>query len=986
MSRLPGMSAGCSTQTSRVSGGVRGSWIAYLALATALALAAPASSAQALDPLMAKAERVRAEIFDVAQWGLRVPYKLAFPLVARARLKSFLAELPLEDEVRARVEARIEARAFVDEFIPFLMTVKDMYSARFGEAAARNFDAHLRRTYRPDEPIPGMEHSMFKWQPETEQSPEAEVGFGLDPEIAAELVRFYDALYLRETTPDAGLDEQLGCARERSAASRALSLMHTAPIVRRLLEQFAVRLELDPEMGAAIRVIAEDARQLETVTLSLIQFIDQIVCKHYRIFATRVYREEQLRNWMLQELDRPDGGRLFDWLEHANRRRHGVLIVVDGLQGHLMEALAGGREAAPFITRIRDEQRAGAARVSVPHLRPAPGQQTRFLEALTNTGWKDSRYLPFFRDLYQHAGPNDPLTPVGVARVGISTTPTISVRNLPIAWTGAPVAGPGSTGVPNFHFVDRTYVSNGVLVGRPYYFYGNDALQLGRLTREAGMRSLFDRLPTYASMGCAVQYDDAAHYSIDAFLNLGLGEKLRDFAEVLCVSELERRAQNEVELRKLRDALLQERDKLTRKLAWYRFYSRSGQRDMRALARRSIARIAALETETLPELLVYYIPWPDHFAHFTGPFADEIIAPSGELARLDYWLGRIRDAYAAGGAADRVLFGVAGDHGLTPAFQLLNPEVEVFDALRAEGIDFRVRKISSDEGEGPKLNHPIDPPSMKGIDVVVASTAGGNYMIDLFEDQGLGWAEQPLRADLVALSPLMSRGDPAAPRVDIVEEIYSRLCATLDYLVVREKPSGVDGGQAHLIGARKGQRADAWITRRHTRIYYRYTGSDLLGTDRLSPYRVMAPADRAVHSALRQRCVETAREADPATWCDETTWRELTSYTARPDSVVQLAHLYDHPRAGTINLFPRAGIGYNSFVPGRHAGETFHEKDAFVGLFGAPLAGPRGRPRLRTAVIGSVPMAIYEYLTATAATQGENGWGYPSLHSILFDP
>jgi len=65
----------------------------------------------------------------------------------------------------------------------------------------------------------------------------------------------------------------------------------------------------------------------------------------------------------------------------------------------------------------------------------------------------------------------------------------------------------------------------------------------------------------------------------------------------------------------------------------------------------------------------------------------------------------------------------------------------------------------------------------------------------------------------------------------------------------------------------------------------------------------------AAHSKLHQRCVEDAREDDPATWCDETDWRELSSYTERPDSVVQLAHLYDHPRAGTINLFPRAGVG-----------------------------------------------------------------------------
>ena len=39
-----------------------------------------------------------------------------------------------------------------------------------------------------------------------------------------------------------------------------------------------------------------------------------------------------------------------------------------------------------------------------------------------------------------------------------------------------------------------------------------------------------------------------------------------------------------------------------------------------------------------------------------------------------------------------MLVGLAGDHGLAPVFHLLNPEVEVFDALRAEGIDFHVEK------------------------------------------------------------------------------------------------------------------------------------------------------------------------------------------------------------------------------------------------------------------------------------------------------
>lgn len=954
---------------------MRAAWLGIGLLAWASALGAPAR-AQRLDPVAARVERIRAEIYDVGQWLRRVPYELALPIVARSRVRGFIRDLPLEDDVRGRVLARVDSREFVDELIPFAIALKQMYTVP-ADDEARSFDAHLRRTYRPQESIPGMEHSMFRWELEP-AGEEGGIGAALDPELVSELVRLYDALYLQRPEPAPALEGRLACARGSDPAGRRGAVSRAKPIVRRLLQQLAARLELDPEIALAVQALLEDDVRLESVTISLVQFTDELVCKHYRVFATRVFREEQLRGWMLAELER-GGGALFDWLAHTQERRHVALVVVDGLQGHLVEALAGGPETGPFLARIREEQRAGARGLRVPRSQPAAEQQTRFLETIAIQGWNDRRYLPFFRDLYTRDRPGDPLDPTYVARVGISTTPTISVRNLPIAWTGAPVAGPGSTGVPNFHFVDRTHSRDGAIVGRPYYFYGNDALQLTRLTRESGMRSLFDRLPRRASMACGAMYDEAAHFTIDAFLNLGLGEKLRDFGELLCLAELERRAENEAELRALRAELLERRDELVRVFPWWHFFERQGQRDLRALARRRIARIAALEQETLPELLVYYNPWPDHFAHFTGPFADEIIAPSGELARLDYWLGRLRSAYEDGGAGARVLWGLAGDHGLAPVFALLNPEVEVFDALRAEGVDFRVEKISSDEGEGPKLNHPFDPPSMRAIDAVIASTAGGNYMIDLFRDHGEGWPQQPVLSELRAVSPHASGDASATSPVDIVEEIYRRLRKSLDYLVVREERCDVDGGRVRLIGARNGRRADAWVTRRGARIHYRWIGADLLSTDRPSPYRSPSKKGRETARRLRERCLEQAVEQDPESWCDEAAWRELTSYTERPDSVVQIAHLYDHPRAGTINLFPRAGVGYNSRVPGRHAGEHFHEKDALVGLYGAPLVRTGDRPRLRTAVIGSVPIALYEHLTGAAITPGSDGWGYTSL-------
>ncbi|MFA0070367.1 nucleotide pyrophosphatase, partial [Vibrio breoganii] len=97
-------------------------------------------------------------------------------------------------------------------------------------------------------------------------------------------------------------------------------------------------------------------------------------------------------------------------------------------------------------------------------IEPDHQQQVRFMEVLSEQTYRDPNYLPFFKKLYQENRNN-------ISRVGISSTPTISVRNLPIIKTGAKVSGNGGTGIPNFHFVDRE-------IDRAYYFFGNDALQL----------------------------------------------------------------------------------------------------------------------------------------------------------------------------------------------------------------------------------------------------------------------------------------------------------------------------------------------------------------------------------------------------------------------------------------------------------------------------------------------------------------------------
>ncbi|MCP5045125.1 MAG: hypothetical protein GY944_29190 [bacterium] len=276
---------------------------------------------------------------------------------------------------------------------------------------------------------------------------------------------------------------------------------------------------------------------------------------------------------------------------------------------------------------------------------------------------------------------------------------------------------------------------------------------------------------------------------------------------------------------------------------------------------------------------------------------------------------------------------------------------------------------------------------MKGYDVVVASTAGGNYMLDFFRDQTDLWSEQPHHDHLQSLR-LIGNGTtdegPSDLRVDIIEQLLLRLDGSLDYLVVRQTQCDASGGIVRIAGRRAGERADGWIERRGNRIAYRFERSDLLGTDRLTPYRPLSDRERSRHRDLRERCLEASKQPLAEAWCDEAAWRELASYTARPDSVVQIAHLYDLDRAGTVNLFPREGIGYNTLVPGRHAGESFYEKDAFVGIWGKPVTASSASSRIRTLINGQAPIAIFEYLRGQSIREEDEGFGYPSVGPTLF--
>jgi hypothetical protein len=863
----------------------------------------------------------------------KLPVEWVKPGLIRWKVGQALDPLPLPADVRARVRAAVASERFVDGIVPFVLDLQEQYAEP--GSALPTFDDAVRLRFSRS--VPGIENARFSFSPPPRpKGPKRSI----DPALVAGFVRLYDALFL---TPGRS-------PFDRAERADAATIERVRPIVEELLRRFAAMAPHGSESETALLGLLADREKSEALSISLVDAVDRIARDSYSRFAAKVARGRDLDRWLAARIGEGGFDRLEGWLRASGEgRRLAVGVVVDGLEGRLVEALANGEGDDPFLRGVAQQHRSSDPPPKSLGATPAPVVHTRFLESFVAKGFRAPGYLPFFRRLFARF-------PNGISEGGISTTPTISVRNLPIAETGATVAGAGGTGIPNFHFVDRKS-------DRAWYFYGNDALSLRSIVETHGAKTLFERLPGRTGISGYAQYDQGAAVSFDPLVNLAIGEKRRDWGERRLFADLERRAGTERRLAELRRDLLSRLPIL-----------RGSKLDPRrpvvlARAKRVAHELAGLADDGLPDFLLWYDPWPDHFAHFDGPFSDELVSPSGELNRLDHWLGRLDAAYRRAGVADRTLFGLAGDHGLAPVFHFVSPEKAVFDPIRAEGIPLVVRKISADEGEGPTLVHPWHPPSMRGVDLVVASTAGGSYVVDAFLGQGPEWVRQPLLGELRSWKTL------AGATLDLPAQLVDRLGPSLDYLVVRTAPSGPDGGGLALLARRGGRTVEARIDRRGDRIRY-LSPEDLLGIARVAPWLRLDPRRAAGREELLGRCLAASRSEEPSGWCREEEWRRLAAPTERPDSVVQLAHLHDVDEAGTLNLFPAPGYAWNSVVPGRHAGELFAEKDPFVGFWGGTV---RGRARLGPAMNGSMAPTLYEWLTGRAPKVGEEGWGFPSL-------
>ncbi len=914
----------------------------------------------------------------------------AITVAARTAIPPLLNYLDLDEAVKARIRARLKSTDFGDKIVPFLLNSVSLYHPT-GERVPKSFRDVILPKISDFAGVPGLYHALFKAEEtkaeKDKKSGEKSSSMKAKKALVSMVLRMYDALYLQTNLHVGNGVPRLSTDASGPTIANVPTL--TPAHLKQVGESFTAILRSlqasqsdNKDAVDAINSILKDEEKKDTVTLTIARFVFEFIERHYQVYLDPLKREYALRQWTKQKLDAfykngdPELFRFLEW--EAVNKHFAVQITVDGLQGTLMESLTGNNPT--FLKQIALEAQnpaqyypKGETYVTAPFK-----SQTTFLTwaAANPARLGHPEYLPFFKRLYRESRNS-------IVRSGISTTPTISVRNIPIVASGADVVGPvHSTNVPNFHYVDRRGYDRDDHLARAYYFFGNDAILLPEITSRKdmkvvpglnGMKTMFERIHELGldSMSCHNTYDRGATVAFDPFLNLSIGETVRDFGEIACYAEIADRLEPEKKLQKVRERLLRlisgineyKGDGWLNKLKWK--LTASNIED-------ALAQYVFLSQKGFPTYLQIYSPWPDHFAHFQGPFSDAIISPTGELNRLDRWLTLLQSLYDRSGLNPRVRFGMAGDHGLTPVYAALNPEVEVFKKFEEETkIALKVLKISSDEGEGPKVNHPNHPPAVKGYDLIIASTAGGNYMVDAFIDQTpANWVRQPVLKDLEQLRTISGH------TINLIDMIASRLPESLDYLAVRDSECSPARCSMSVISKRGGKEMlRDRILRVGDRLYYD-AKADLLGVRFFNPYRTVDRAEQSRHVDLLAKCVDKADVKAPATWCTSEEWRALSFSTPRPDSVVQLAHLYDSEKAGTINLFPRQGVGFNTKVPGRHAGEHFHEKDAFVGYWGAGL---KRSSRLETSVNGSIAPTLMEWLTPAVNYTGSGEFGFPGV-------
>ncbi|NQT85799.1 alkaline phosphatase family protein, partial [bacterium] len=710
-------------------------------------------------------------------------------VLTHAELKGaelFVQSCDLPADCESRLMAMLRGERFQEVTVPFVYTLYELYGAPVTEPEAISDLAY---------PEGG------------EPAPSVAAGVGLSTLVRESkalrkhvvvALQVFDALFL-QVKPGA-LDQGLPLRERYDAASYE----RLKALVRQAADEHLQPLDATPgpkaeasEYQAMLEEILADDERLDAFVESLTDFIRQQSDSWLQSFLLRERRKATRIAWAK---DCIANNRLYEIADYARERatrRLAVHIVVDGLQGKLLEGLVqlssgdAERSGARYVReRVRSLQ--SEAMDPARYDSGMPSGIGNDLTKLADDAPKWPAYLKNFRT--RIFGAEARAVTVNVATV---ETPTLSVRNLQGVQSGHTVAGPFGTGIPNFSYVDRR-------TQRGRYFWGSDVLYLEQIfsNREneipggvprngPGARTLFQRLRGYNTLSCMASVDTGAVENLSAVVGLAVGPLDHDFIEKALILRLRSRARMETQL-----------DKRRRSLADHRTLSHSflGSLVFDALDIKRFHEYALFlaenEDKGLPDYLLWYSPWVDHYAHAEGPFSDAIIGRKGEVDRLDFFLGKILDAYesaktADGGVpcADRTLFGLVSDHGLAYTPRLVSTEALLFEGMRKDGIDLVCWKMTADEGGLPLIRGPKGGVVPAGCDAAVGSTASGSYVIDVF-------ADPPLRHP--GYHELRAHALHSGQTIDWIEQLQTRLKGVVDFAIVREY--GPSAGQAWPSG------------------------------------------------------------------------------------------------------------------------------------------------------------------------------------------
>lgn len=858
----------------------------------------------------------------------------------------FIRSCGLPDEVETRLTDHVTGERVERVTVPFIYYLYELYGAPL------NDDPDRLKEIGYDEPADAPSVDGPGLAALVRQSPRIR-------KHVVNALRLFDALFLRVKP---GADNEPVHWRYDEAAYRDIKAIFREVAGEMLGRSDDALNRPDAEKSEYVKAMEEilrDDERLSDFVEFFADFIRDLADNWLASFVERAERKRQRNAWVENCIATRRTYAIADYARGQSKRKLAVHIAVDGLQGQLLEGLAqlslgdadgsSARYVKQLVERHRQASMSPASytedeRARLPplgadivDLTDRPGDRPEFLE-----NFKRLVYAPHAEAV--------------VVNVATVDTPTISVRNLPIIYSGHAVAGKFGTGIPNFSYLDRHS-------GRGWYFWGSDVLDFRRVfaNREQeiphskprpdchGARTLFQRLWRFNTLSAMPSVDTGALEKISAEVGTAIGEVQRNFIEKAIVLRLQRRAKMEHELnerrrwlsehRNVNDSFLGELTFSPLELKTFREYARY---------------LAEHEDEGLPDYLLWYNPWPDHFAHGKGPYSDAIIGSKGEYDRLDWFFGQVVEIYRSlptadgqGSCFDRTLFGVVSDHGLIYTPRLVSTEKVLFEAMRRDGIKITVQKLTQDEGGLPDIHGSDRLRPTRPFDVVVGSTAGGSYIIDLFDVAGLegddeAWRRHPEYHQL-RQHRLMS-----GQTIDVIDRLQRHLHDEMDLALVREHgpspgetwPAEVDAavrivtpdrGEARIVRLRPDKRKDGFR--------YRY---EILGDRDPLDLADSIRAELFTDDRKREEVARRLRDCLSAEGgSSDGEWQEVLSFTSRPDVIHQYSHLYDCDRAGTVNVFPLPHVGLNSSVPGRHAGESFGEKNGTQLYFGAGLKQAR---------------------------------------------